>query len=65
MHLLDVGLLAIIHSLADARWRFWFFVHCIVILQELVTPVLAIRLLARALPVRLRLISLRSPDAID
>ena len=65
VHLLDVGLLAIIHSLADARWRFWFFVHCIVILQELVTPVLAIRLLARALPVRLRLISLRSPDAID
>ena len=65
VHLLDVGLLAIIHSLADARWRFWFFVHCIVILEELVTPVLAIRLLARALLARLRLISLRSPNAID
>jgi hypothetical protein len=65
MHLLDVGLFAIIHSLADARWRFWFFVHYVVILVELVTPVLAIRLLARALLVRLRLISLRSGDAID
>jgi hypothetical protein len=34
-------------------------------LEELGTPVLAIRLLAQALPVRLRLISLLSEDAID
>src|SRR6266700_4830137 len=65
VHLLNVGQFAIIHSLANARWRFWFFVHCVVILVELVTAALAIRLLARAQPVHPRLISLLSADAID
>ena len=63
VHLLDVGLFAVIHSLAYARRRFRFFVHCVVILQEQATAVAIPR--ARALLVRLRLISLRSADAID
>jgi hypothetical protein len=56
-------LFAIIHSLADARWQFWFFVHYVVIFQAPVMPAAIPQ--ARALPVRLRLISLRSADAID
>jgi hypothetical protein len=56
VHLLNVGQFAIIHSLADASWGFWFFVHCSVILVEGATAGLAIRLLAPALPVHLRLI---------
>jgi hypothetical protein len=47
MHLLDVGLFAVIHSLPYARWLFRFVVHCIVILQEPATGV-AIRLQPRA-----------------
>jgi hypothetical protein len=33
VHLLDVGLFAVIHSLPYTRWLFRFVVHCIVILQ--------------------------------
>jgi hypothetical protein len=58
VHLLDVGLFAVIHSLAYARGRCRFFVHCVVILQEQATKVVAIPR-ARALLARLRLISLR------
>src|SRR2546422_85702 len=68
VHLLNVGLFAIIHSLTDARWRFWLFVHCVVISKELVVAV-AIRrqraVVLRALPAHHRPISLRSADAID
>jgi len=62
-------LFAIVHSLPDARWLFRLVVHCVFILlarekrrlrdwvMQLVLPRLA--------AVRLRLIWLRSADAID
>jgi hypothetical protein len=34
MDLLDIGLFAVIHPLANARWRFRFVVHYVLILQE-------------------------------
>jgi hypothetical protein len=58
VHLLDVGLFAVIHSLPYTRWLFRFVVHCIVILQEPATAVaIPLRVRATVLPmprVRLR-----------
>jgi hypothetical protein len=58
MHLLDVGLFAVIHSLPYAGWLIWFVVHCMVILREPATAA-AIRRQVRATvlqmpPARLR-----------
>jgi hypothetical protein len=44
MHLLDVGLFAVIHSLPYAPWLIWFVVHCMVISRE---PALAVAIRRR------------------
>jgi hypothetical protein len=50
VHLVHVCLFAVIHSLANARYRFWsFLVHRVVILRELM-PVMS---LVKRAPVRL------------
>src|SRR5262249_5010449 len=48
--LLDIGLFAVIHPLANARWRFRFVVHYILILQE--RAMVPAMLRPRAQPVR-------------
>src|SRR5262249_23551815 len=71
VHLLDIGLFAVIHSLPCARRRFRFVVHCIIFLRQQAIPQVRAKHLGSALPVmqqvpaRLRLIWLLSTDAID
>ena len=57
VHLLDVGLFAVIHSLANARRRFRFFVHCVFILlargnRRLRARVMRLVIPRRAVPLR-------------